>query len=170
MAALSTQLDFRRVYQASDLVIYENTAWIPSLAVLDETTAELSNQAGDEVLLSSRLNSVVPILRDGEIGSQKTEIKSSTVHAAIPFSSNLELVVDGENVSPRIAFGGTTAFDVTNDGVAELRYRVPIVQRLFAFFQIALWLLVIMAVFDLGRLMRRIQHSRVAKASDLHVE
>lgn len=169
LAALSTQLDFRRVYQASDLVIYENTAWIPSLAVLDETTAELSNQAGDEVLLSSRLNSVVPILRDGEIGSQKTEIQFSTVHAAIPFSSNLELVVDGENVSPRIAFGGTTAFDVTKNGVAELRYRVPIVQRLFAVFQIALWLLVIMAVFDLGRLKRRIQHSRMAKAEVLHV-
>lgn len=169
LTALSTQLDFRRVYQASDLVIYENTAWIPSLAVLDEPTAALSNQAGDEVLLSSRLNSAAPIPRSGDIASQKTEVQASTIHAAVPFSNNLELEVDGTPISPRVAFGGTTAFDVANAGVAELKYKASIAQRFFALFQLALWLVVFMAIFDLGRIKRRIQRARASKEFGVHV-
>lgn len=169
LAALSTQLDFRRVYQASDLVIYENAAWIPSLAVLDEATAALSNQAGDEILLSSGLHSVLPIPREGDVGSRKTEVQAATVHAAIPFSNNLELRVDGETVLPRVAFGGTTAFDNSNDGVAQLQYNVPLTQRLFALLQLSLWLVVIVAIFDVGQIQRRIRRLRSTKDSDLDV-
>ena len=160
LAALSTQLDFRRVYQASDLVIYENMAWVPALSLLDESSSALSKQAGEEVLLSSSLNSTTPIARSGDISSVATEINPSTVYLAVPFSERLRLDVSGVQVHPRVAFGGTTAFDVGTGGVATLRYSTPISQYLYVLIQFVLWLLVMLAVFDIGRIRRRLQHVR----------
>jgi hypothetical protein len=159
LAALSTQLDFRRVYLASDLVIYENMAWIPSLSVLDESSSALSKQAGDEVLLSSELQSTMPVARIDDIASVATEVGASTVHLAVPFSERLRLDVAGMEVKPRVAFGGTTAFDVSG-GSATLQYRTPISQYLFMFIQTLLWILVILAVFDIGRIKRRFLQTR----------
>jgi len=160
LAALSTQLDFRRVYLASDLVIYENMAWVPSLSILDDNSLALSKQAGDEVLLSSELKSTMPIARVGDVASVATEVGASTVHLAVPFSNQLRLDVAGADVQPRVAFGGTTAFDVSDGGPATLKYNTPISQYLFIVVQSLLWLLVMVAVFDIGRIQRRISQAR----------
>ena len=159
LTALSTQLDFRRVYLASDLVIYENMAWIPSLSVLDENSSILSKQAGEEVLLSSQLQSTMPIARVDDAASVVSEVGAATVHLAVPFSERLRLDVDGTEVQPRIAFGGTTAFDV-GGGSVLLKFRTPISQYLFLFVQTLLWLLVMLAVFDIGRIKRRFLKAR----------
>jgi hypothetical protein len=160
LAALSTQLDFRRVYLASDLVIYENMAWLPSLSVLDENSSTLSKQAGDEVLLSSELQSTMPIARVDDIASVATEVGPATVHLAVPFSERLRLKVAGAEVQPRVAFGGTTAFDVSGGGSARLEYSTPFSQYAFLFVQTLLWLLVMLAVFDIGRVKRRFLQAR----------
>ena len=160
LAALSTQLDFRRVYLASDLVIYENMAWVPSLSIFDDNSSALSKQAGDEVLLSSELKSTMPIARVGDVASVATEVGASTVHLAVPFSNQLRLDVAGADVQPRVAFGGTTAFDVSDGGPATLKYKTPISQYLFIVVQSLLWLLVMVAVFDIGRIQRRISQAR----------
>jgi hypothetical protein len=160
LAALSTQLDFRRVYLASDLVIYENMAWLPSLSVLDENSSTLSKQAGDEVLLSSELQSTMPIARVDDVASVATEVGTATVHLAVPFSERLRLEVAGTQVQPRIAFGGTTAFDVSGGGLVKLQYSPPISQYAFMFVQTLLWLLVMLAVFDIGRIKRRFLQAR----------
>ena len=155
LASLSTQLDFRRVYLASDLVIYENMAWLPSLSVLDENSSTLSKQAGDEVLLSSELQSAMPIARVDDIASVATEVGNTTVHLAVPFSERLRLEGAGTEVEPRIAFGGTTAFDVSDGGIVKLHYRTPISQYAYMVIQTLLWLLVMIAAFDVGRIKRR---------------
>ncbi len=160
LAALSTQLDFRRVYLASDLVIYENMAWVPSMSVLDENSSALSKQAGDEVLLSSELKSTMPIARVGDVSSVATEVGASTVYLAVPFSDRLRLDIAGIDAQPRVAFGGTTAFDVSDVGLATLRYSASILQYVFVVIQSLLWLLVMLAVFDIGRIQRRISHAR----------
>lgn len=160
LTALSTQLDFRRVYLASDLVIYENMAWVPSLSVLNENSSTLSKQAGDEVLLSSELQSTMPIARVGDVASVDTEVGAATVHLAVPFSERLRLEVAGKEVQPRIAFGGTTAFDVSNGGTARLHYSTPISQYVFMVIQTLLWLFVMLAVFDIGRIKRRFLQAR----------
>lgn len=160
LTSLSTQLDFRRVYLASDLVIYENMAWVPSMSVLDENSAALSKQAGDEVLLSSELHSTMPISRVDDVSSVGAEVGASTVYLAVPFSDRLRLNVAGVDVHPRIAFGGTTAFDVANGGMAELHFSTPISQYFFILIQSLMWLLVIVAVFDVGRIKRRVMQAR----------
>jgi hypothetical protein len=141
-------------------VIYENMAWVPSLSILDDNSSALSKQAGDEVLLSSELKSTMPIARVGDVASVATEVGASTVHLAVPFSNQLRLDVAGADVQPRVAFGGTTAFDVSDGGPATLKYNTPISQYLFIVVQSLLWLLVMVAVFDIGRIQRRISQAR----------
>jgi hypothetical protein len=141
-------------------VIYENMAWVPSLSTLDENSSALSKQAGDEVLLSSELQSTIPIARIDDIASVTTEVGVSTVYLAVPFSDRLRLDVAGKDSQPRVAFGGTTAFDVTVGGPATLKFSAPMLQYVFVVIQSLLWLLVILAVFDIGRIQRRIAQAR----------
>ncbi len=155
LEGLSLQLDFRRVYTANDLVIFENMAYTPSLTKLDEASAVLSQQAGTDALLSSQLHvtQVVPRVRD--IDSTPTPIEVGTIHLAVPFSERLVLHVDGSDVIPRVAFGGTTAFDSPAAGTATLDFRTPWTHILLLLAQLVLWVAVISTTFDLRRVKSR---------------
>ena len=163
LASLSAQLDFRRVYTANDLVIFENVAYIPSLAVIDENTSLVSEQAGSEVLLSSQLASVAPLTRSGDVESVPSLIGVGTVHAAMPFDDGLALDIQGVKVKARVAFGGTSAFDLPIEGVARLTFDTPLLHFVLVTFQTLLWAVVVIALFDLGRFKRRIASTRLGE-------
>jgi hypothetical protein len=163
LASLSAQLDFRRVYTANDLVIFENVAYLPSLAVVDENTSLVSQQAGSEVLLSSQLTSVSPLARSGDVESVPSLIGVGTVHAAVPFDDGLALDIQGVKVKARVAFGGTSAFDLPIEGVARLTFDTPFLHFVLVAFQALLWAAVVIALFDLGRFKRRIASTRLGE-------
>lgn len=163
LESLSAQLDFRRVYTANDLVIYENVAYLPSLAVVDENTSLVSEQAGSEVLLSSQLISVSPLARSGDIDSIPTVIGVGTIHAAVPFNEGLAVNVQGVKVKARVAFGGTSAFDLPIEGVVRLTFDTPILHYVLVGVQAMLWAVVVIALFDLGRFKRRIASTRLGE-------
>jgi len=163
LASLSAQLDFRRVYTANDLVIFENVAYIPSLAVVDENTSLVSQQAGSEVLLSSQLASVAPLARSGDVESVPSLIGVGTVHAAVPFDDGLALDIQGVKVKARVAFGGTSTFDLPIEGVARLAFDTPFLHIVLVAFQAMLWAVVVIALFDLGRFKRRIASTRLGE-------
>jgi hypothetical protein len=163
LASLSAQLDFRRVYTANDLVIFENVAYVPSLAVVDENTSLVSQQAGSEVLLSSQLTSVSPLARSGDVESVPSLIGVGTVHAAVPFDDGLALDVQGVKVKARVAFGGTSAFDLPIEGVARLTFNTPFLHFALVALQALLWAAVVIALFDLGRFKRRIASTRLGE-------
>ena len=163
LASLSAQLDFRRVYTANDLVIFENVAYIPSLAVVDENTSLVSQQAGSEVLLSSQLTSVSPLARSGDVESVPSLIGVGTVHAAVPFDDGLALDIQGVKVKARVAIGGTSAFDLPIEGVARLTFDTPFLHFALVAFQALLWAVVVIALFDLGRFKRRIASTRLGE-------
>lgn len=163
LASLSVQLDFRRVYTASDLVIFENVAYIPSLTVIDENTSLVSQQAGTEVLLSNQLASVAPLARSGDVESVPSLIGVGTVHAAVPFDDGLALDIQGVKVKARVAFGGTSAFDLPIEGVARLTFDTPFLHFVLVAFQALLWAVVVIALFDLGRFKRRIASTRLGE-------
>jgi hypothetical protein len=162
LEGLSLQLDFRRVYTANDLVIFENMAYTPSLTKLDEASAVLSQQAGTDALLSSQLQVTQVVPRLSDIESNPTPIDVGTVHLAVPFSSQLVLHVDSSDVIPRVAFGGTTAFDSPSAGTATLDFKTPWSHLLLLLMQLVLWITVISATFDLRRLKSRIGARRVS--------
>jgi GT2 family glycosyltransferase len=152
---LSSQLDFRRTYFSSELLIFENTSWIPSLAKLNEPSAVMSTQAGNKVLLTGDVVVEFPIRRTSATSSEPTFIEEGTVHLAAPHSDRLVLNVGGVAVQSRVAFGGTTAFDSPLAGIAAVELRTPWTHGFLVAVQVVLWLLVIVAVTDIGRFRRR---------------
>ena len=156
LEGLSLQLDFRRVYTANDLVIFENMAYAPSLTKLDEASAVLSQQAGTDALLSSQLQVAQVLPRIGDIASRPTPVEVGTVHLAVPFNDQLVLHVDNSDVIPRVAFGGTTAFDSPVAGTATLDFRTPWNHVVLLMVQLMMWVLVISATFNLKRIKSRI--------------
>jgi hypothetical protein len=157
---LAQQLDLRRTYTASDLVIFENTAWIPTLAVLDESSALASQQAGDSALVSARLRALSALPLIGDIASERRAIDPSTVHLAVPYDDGLTLRVGASDVKSRVAFGGTTAFDSPAAGIAEINYDTSLGYQLQIFLQIVLWVALVVATFDIGRVRRRMLATR----------
>jgi GT2 family glycosyltransferase len=152
---LSGQLDFRRVYYSSELLIFENTQWIPSLAKLNDPSAVMSTQAGNEVLLTGDVVAEFPIRRTSAVTSEPIFIEEGTIHLAAPHTDRLVLDVGGVAVQSRVAFGGTTAFDSPLAGIARVDFRTPWTHLALVIVQVALWLLAIVAVTDIGRFRRR---------------
>ncbi|MGA0186054.1 MAG: hypothetical protein ACO3LA_06055, partial [Ilumatobacteraceae bacterium] len=157
---LAQQLDLRRTYTASDLVIFENTAWLPTLSVLDESTALASQQAGDSALVSARLRALAPLPLVGDIASERRAIDPSTVHLAVPYDDGLTLRVGATDVKSRVAFGGTTAFDSPTAGIADINYDTSFGYQLQVLVQVLLWLALVVATFDIGRVRRRMLATR----------
>jgi len=154
--ALSSQLDFRRVYSASDLIIFENSAWIPTLSVLDDETAMISSQGGDEILLSTSLHATSALPFGGDFDNTALGVvEGGTVHLAVPFNENIRMQVGGAEITPRVAFGGTTAFDLPLGGTAVLVYSTPVSHFALIFVQVAMWFVLVAIAIDARRLRRR---------------
>jgi len=152
---LANQLDMRRAYFSSSLVIYENVAWIPTLTKLSDESAVLSEQAGTDALLTVDLD-FDTVLRMGEtLSGDPSFVEEGTVHFAAPHSDSVVLNVGGIDVQSRVAFGGTMAFDSPVAGLARLELRTPWFHLLAVFVQVALWVLAVLAIGDIGRFRRR---------------
>ena len=161
VARISDQLDFRRVYTATDLVIFENVAAVSVAAVLDERAAVASQQATEANLLAQQLES-----RSGLItgltpyGENVGSLTAGTVHLAVPFSDRWVLRVDGARIAPRVAFGATTAFDAPVAGRAELQLRASLAHRVLVGVQAVLWLFVLSITFNPSRFRGRVRAAR----------
>jgi len=161
VARIADQLDFRRVYTATDLVIFENMAALPTVAVLDERSAVASQQATEASLLAEPLTSRGALLSGlvphrANVGA----LSAGTVHLAVPFSDRWTLRVDGARIAPRVAFGATTAFDAPVAGRAELRLRAGLSHRVLIAMQVLLWVFVLAITFNPSRFRGRVRAAR----------
>jgi len=161
VARIADQLDFRRVYTATDLVIFENTAALPTVAVLDERSAVASQQATEASLLAEPLTSRGALL-SGLVPHRSNvgALSAGTVHLAVPFSDRWTLRVDGARIAPRVAFGATTAFDAPVAGNAELRLRAGLSHRVLIAVQVVLWVFVLAITFNPSRFRGRVRAAR----------
>ena len=161
VARLSDQLDFRRIYTATDLVIFENVSALPVAAVLDEQSSVVSRQATESKLFAESLGfDSVFVGGFSAEGTSSGQLESGTVHLAVPYSDRWTLQVDGAAVAPRIAFGATTAFDAPVDGTAIVRLRPSLSHRLLVALQATLWLLVVAITFNPSRFRGRARAAR----------
>jgi len=170
MGALEVQLDFRRQYFASDLVIYENVAWAPTLAQLSEAGIAASKNAGSEALILSDLRGATPV-KTGFIpgrATQKLDVSGGTVSAAIPSSSHWHLEIKNQKVQSRPAFGATQAFDIPAEvpahTAATLTFSRPWKHVLLVILQFGMWVFAVF--FALGIRLRRRRMSEVSLSSD----
>jgi hypothetical protein len=161
VAHLADQLDLRRVYTATDLVIFENMAALPTASVLDEQSAVASRQALEANLLAG------PLVNRATFASGfsadrvvEGDSLSGTLHLAVPFSQRWEMSVEGARIAPRVAFGATTAFDAPLTGGAEIRLRSSVAHRALIVLQLALWLVVLGVTFNPSRFRGRVRAAR----------
>jgi hypothetical protein len=161
VARLSDQLDFRRVYTATDLVIFENAAALPTVAVLNERSSVTSKSAVEADVLADSL-SVQDAFISGFVPERANvgELTAGTVHAALPFSERWTLRVDGAQIAPRLAFGTTTAFDAPVAGTATLRLAPSVTHRVLVALQVVLWMMVLAITFNPSRFRGRVRAAR----------
>jgi hypothetical protein len=158
--SLSNQLDLRRTYFARDLVIFEDVSWLPIISVLDEESSVASQQASDLNLTSQELKSQSALLIDeNSVADKKVKAKfaGGTVHLAVPFDSNWRLMVDDAQLSPRVAFGSSTAFDAPIAGLLSLQYETSPLRYIYLVIQAFVWLCLIMLAANFSRFRRRIR-------------
>ena len=148
VSSMEDQLDLvARTPRLPTLEVFENRAWLPTTALLTGAAAEASQSAGPEVLVRADLGEATPVFVGADqFGTAVESIDAGVVHVAVPFDDHWSLGVDGTSVSPRRAFGETTAFDVVAGGVGELRYRSPISRLLLVLLQVAFWIAALVVV------------------------
>ena len=123
------------------LEAFENRAWLPTYAQLDEAGVAASDSAGAEVLVRADLSTSAPVFVGADqLATATDEVTAGVVHLGLPFDASWSLSVDGTTIEPRRAFGETTAFDVPTAGLGELRYDSSTLRWLAVLAQIALWI------------------------------
>jgi GT2 family glycosyltransferase len=139
--ALDDQLDLARPLTSPlSVVIYENTAWAPTRAVLTAAGAEASRSAAVSDLVQSDLSGAVPwSVGARERGPFAGDLPAGTLSMAVPTDDRWTLRVDGESVPSRPAFGVTTAFDVPTAGAGRLQYDTALTRWLAMLLQLLAW-------------------------------
>lgn len=138
--ALSRQLDLRRQFASPDLVVFENTAWVPVRSVLTPSGAESSKLAGATSMIATDIGGATALPSvDRANEASSADVAPGTVHLAVPFTSRWKLEVNGAEVAARPAFGLTTAFDVATPGRATVSYKRTTIHSLLVFAQFVAW-------------------------------
>lgn len=149
VASLEDQLDLvARRPGLPTLEAFENRAWLPTYAQLDEAGVAVSDSAGAEVLVRADLSASAPVFVGADqLSTASDEVTAGVVHLGVPFDEAWSLTVDGIAIEPRRAFGETTAFDVPAAGLGELRYESSTLRWFAVLAQIALWIAAIVVAF-----------------------
>ena len=157
--SLAAQLDLQRVKIDERLLVYENTAWLATLAQLDVASTAAGQQVGNESLAASDLSGSVPILssRNGERASGA--VVAGTVYVARPYDDRWSLTVDGVAARPAPAFGWATSFAVAAGGQARLHYATSPVRWIVLLGQLAAWLVLVRLALDASSPLRRRRRS-----------
>ncbi|MFM2077144.1 MAG: hypothetical protein RJA49_1034 [Actinomycetota bacterium] len=121
---LDDQLDLASpLTRPPNFLVYENTAYTPTRAVLTPVGAQASEQAGKEAVAQADLRGSTPwAVGAADRGDAVDTLPVGTLHVGVPFDENWHLSVDGEGVAGRRAFGSTLAFDNPTAGTGTLSY------------------------------------------------
>jgi hypothetical protein len=149
---LDDQLDLASpLTRPPNFLVYENTAYTPTLSVLTAAGADASKQAGGEVVAQSDLRGATPwAVGSSDRGDASGALPAGTLHVAVPYDAHWKLTVDGRNVPGRRAFGATLAFDVPAAGTGRLSYETSPLRLLI----VSLQLLALMALAFAGSRVR----------------
>jgi hypothetical protein len=142
--ALSRQLDLRRQFASPDLVVFENTAWVPVKSILTSAGSESSKLAGATSMIATNIGGAVSLpASDRPDATVAGDIAAGTLHIAVPFTSRWNVAVDGVDIAARPAFGLTTAYDIASPGRVIVSYKSTSLHTLLILGQFVAWCLVI---------------------------
>ena len=138
--SLSRQLDLRRRYASSDVVIFENTTWVPVRSQLTAAGAQSSTLAGASSMIATDIAgaTALPSALRPESAIQ-ADVVAGTVHLSVPFTSRWEVLLDGVDVPARPAFGLTNAYDISAPGKLEMSFSASILHTCVVLLQFVAW-------------------------------
>ncbi len=154
--ALSRQLDLRRRFTSPDLIVFENTAWVPTRSVFTESGAVSSASAGASSMIASDISGAVS-LPYVALPHQASEFDAQpgTLHLSVPYTSRWKVTVDGKDVAVRPAFGLTNAYDIPNAGRVSMSFTTSRLHSLLVLLQVAAWIAVLFVATSRRRLKRK---------------
>lgn len=144
--ALGDQLDLRRVPSPAELVVYENTAWLPIYSVLSGDAAAATTEAGADALARYDLSGRQPVFTGGS--GLSGDIPAGRFHMAVQSNERWRFTVGGTELSPQLSFGYSQVYDVAASGAATLTYRTPATRGLWIGLQVVLWLALLLIASD----------------------
>ena len=142
--ALAQQLDLQEIPVRDGLIVYENTAWVSSRAVLGD-------RAGDRTkftdAVTDDLRRARPALtRDrGAVGAVGEVPAEGDLLIASTSDAGWKLRIDGIPMAHTETYGWANQFAATRTGAGSLVYDTPVSRHLAAAGQAGLWVLVIVA-------------------------
>jgi GT2 family glycosyltransferase len=147
--ALDDQLDFAApLTRPLNFVVYENTAWIPTRAEFAGDHTDVTRQAGVDSIARLELHRLATPLAVG--ADDNADLTFPVTRGAVTIATGVDsrwaFRVDGQSVTPRPAFGSTTAYDVPTAGEATLRYNSDASRALMLIGQLVLWLLLALGI------------------------
>jgi hypothetical protein len=147
--ALAAQLDLEQIAVNPAVTLYENAAWAPTRAILEEEGVgdieEDLLQTGPRTALAAAaaqdLSGSSPALGDvrGPAEFRGPVRGQGELYLAAGPTSGWSLTVEGESAPHRVAFGWANAFDLPRGGVATLTYDTPLERYVLLALQAALW-------------------------------
>ncbi|MBK8331902.1 MAG: glycosyltransferase [Acidimicrobiaceae bacterium] len=165
---LEDQLDLAApLTRPPNFLVYENTAYTPTRAVLTTAGAAASQEAGGEAMTTADLRGSTPFAVGAPSrGDATDQVEAGTLHVAVPYDPNWSLTVDGSDVPSRRAFGSTLAFDVPTAGRATLTYNTPVARTLWLVVQMLVWLALLLAASRFRPARWRLRRPRPAQLAD----
>jgi hypothetical protein len=135
---LDDQLDLASpLTRPPNYLVYENTAYTPTRAVLTSAGTDASKEAGGEAVAQADLSGSTPWATGSPArGDAVDDMPAGTLHVAVPYDPDWHLSVDGTAVPGRRAFGSTLAFDAPTAGSATLSYDTSLFRPLWAVVQL----------------------------------
>jgi GT2 family glycosyltransferase len=166
--ALEDQLDLSRAYSPRDIVVFENTAWIPTRSMLSPGAVAASGEAGLASLVDADLTGSIPVM----VGADSTDVvledlPAGVFHFAAAVDERWTLSVEGTAVESRPAFGYSSTHELAAPATAVLEYRTDPARTLWVAVQAGLWALVLVAT---TRLLGRLRVGRSAVAASAPAE
>lgn len=144
--ALAEQTDFRQLDASNDVAVFENAAWVPIRAALNEASAkEVADAgAGFEAASGNQIGGAKPALtkRNSDFAFSGTLDEPALFFAETP-SGRWTLEVDGEKAVRGGGFGFGATYASGNTGKATLSYRTSIVRWVSLVLELGVWVIVI---------------------------
>ena len=139
LAALRAQIDLRLIETDDALVVYENAAWAPAVAVLPSPALEASRRSGPDSARTTELAGAPPVLRQVRPTRYEGEWPGPELLLSEAYSSRWRFEAGGGAAAHRKAFGWSNAFTAAPSPSSTLRYRTSPLRYAALVLQLALW-------------------------------
>lgn len=154
--ALTRQLDLRRRFTSPDLIVFENTSWVPTRSMFTEAGATSSASAGATSMIATDISGATalpPVSSPHQ--SSEFDAQPGTLHLSVPYTSRWEATLNGQEIPVRPAFGLTNAYDIKSAGKVRLSFATSWIHTVLITLQAFAWIGVLVIATSRRRFVRR---------------